>query len=210
MRSLKTWVQDRVADAVTFARRRHALAQHRLDVETGRLVMGKHTYGMPEIHHYRGSESRVFIGNYCSISPGVVIITGGIHPTDWVSTFPFRVMWNLPGQLEDGTPTTRGDIHIGSDVWIGTDAMILSGVTIGDGAVICSRAVVTRDVPPYSIVAGVPAKVLKTRFCEEAVGLLLKIKWWEWPEEKIAESIPDLSSKNIEDFLRRYSGLAQD
>jgi carbonic anhydrase/acetyltransferase-like protein (isoleucine patch superfamily) len=102
-------------------------------------------------------------------------------------------------------PLTKGDIVIGSDVWIGTEVMIFSGVTIGHGSVIVSRAVVTRDVPPYAIVAGAPAKVLKYRFEPQIVEQLLQIRWWEWSDDGIRRALPILSSANIEGFVSTYS-----
>lgn len=92
----------------------------------------------------------------------------------------------------------KGDIVVGNDVWIGYEAVILSGVTIGDGAVIGARAVVTKDVPPYTIVGGVPAKPIKKRFSEENIKKLQSIRWWDWPKEKIAENITAIQSGNIE------------
>jgi len=204
MKRLKTWFQEKIADTYRTVARQHDLVLHRRDLQSGRLVMGKHTYGVPEIHHYQGSEGRVFIGNYCSISPGVVFITGGIHPLNWVSTFPFRVMWNLPGQLEDGTPATWGDIHVGSDVWIGTDAMIMSGVTIGHGALIAARSVVTHDIPPYALAGGIPPRPIRTRFPQDVIDRLLEIKWWDWSEEEISKAIPYLSSNRIDEFLTLF------
>ena len=95
----------------------------------------------------------------------------------------------------------KGDIVIGNDVWIGYEAVILAGVTIGDGAVIGARAVVTKDIPPYTIVSGVPAKPIRKRFSQETIDLLLKIKWWNWPEERIRQHITEIQSGRIE-YLR--------
>ena len=92
----------------------------------------------------------------------------------------------------------KGDIVIGNDVWIGYEAVVLAGVTIGDGAVIGTRAVVTKDVPPYTIVGGVPAKFIRKRFPQETIDSLLKIKWWNWPEERIRQHITDIQLGNIE------------
>lgn len=174
----------------------------------GLLQVGRYTYGNPLIMSYQGSEARVVIGNFCSISPGVVIITGGVHPVDWVSTYPFRLNWGLPGALEDGTPATRGDIVIGSDVWLGTDAMVLSGVTVGHGAVIAARAVVARGVPPYAIAAGVPARVVGHRFDPETVARLLAIQWWEWNDDRIMRAVPLLSSSDFKAFIERYATIS--
>ena len=95
----------------------------------------------------------------------------------------------------------KGDIVIGNDVWIGYEAVILAGVTIGDGAVIGARAVVTKDIPPYTIVGGVPAKPVRKRFTQKTIDLLLKIKWWNWPEERIRQHITEIQSGRIE-YLR--------
>jgi acetyltransferase-like isoleucine patch superfamily enzyme len=169
--------------------------------ERGIVVVGRYTYGVPHISWYQGSESRVVIGSYCSIAPRVEIITGGIHPTEWVSTFPFRIQWRMEGAFKDGTPRTDGDVVIGSDVWLATGVTILSGVTIGHGSVVAAGSLVTRDVPPYAIVAGVPAKVVRYRFDPDTVQRLLKIAWWEWDEERIRRFVPLLSSGQIARFL---------
>ena len=172
--------------------------------KNGLLVIGPHTYGSPKVWMYRGSESKVIIGRYCSIGPGVQIIVGGIHNTSWVSTYPFRIKWKMVGAYEDGMPKTNGDIIIGSDVWLGTDVVILSGVSIGHGAIVATRSVVTHSVPPYAIVAGSPAKIIRYRFEEDKVKLLLEISWWDWTEEKIQEAVPLLSSGYVDKFISHY------
>lgn len=185
-------------------RRQDERAAFRRALEDGTLRMGAGSYGEPVIDRYKGSEARVLIGKYCSISPGVRFVTGGVHPSSWVANYPMRIRFRLPGAYEDGTPATRGDIVVGSDVWIGTQAMILSGVTIGHGAIIAARAVVTRDIPPYNVAAGVPARVLRGRFSAEEIERLLAIAWWDWDEQKIIEAAPFLSSGQVQDFIRRY------
>lgn len=94
----------------------------------------------------------------------------------------------------------QGDIVIGNDVWIGYEAIVLSGVTIGDGAIVGTRAVVTKDVPPYTIVGGIPAKPIRNRFSDEVIASLLEIKWWEWPDEKIQRNISAIQSGNMDDL----------
>ena len=173
-------------------------------LSTGTVVVGRHTYGIPRVDTYRGSESRVIVGNFCSISRDVVIITGGIHETRWISTFPFRVRWQMPGAYEDSQTITRGDILIGSDVWIGTGATILSGVSIGHGAVVAARAVVTKDVPHFSVVAGSPARIVRYRFGPGQIEALLRIAWWNWSDERILECVPLLSSPDIEHFISKF------
>jgi len=174
-------------------------------VSRGVLLVGKHTYQWKSLYIdiYFGSEAKVIIGKYCSFSKNIRIITGGIHPTNWVSTFPFRNQFNLPGKFKDGMPTSNGDIIIGNEVWIGTGVTILSGVKIGDGAVIATGAVVTRDIPDYAVVGGVPARVIKFRFTPEQISDLQKIKWWDWMEDRIIANVPLLSSTNIDEFINK-------
>lgn len=171
--------------------------------KNGLLKIGRKTYGAEKIEFfwYKGSDTKVSIGKFCSIGPNVIIILGGIHPIDWVSLYPFRIRYQLPEAYEDGMPTTKGDISIGNDVWIGTGVTIMSGVQIGNGAVITSNSVVTRDVPPFSVCGGVPTKVIRNRFTEEQITNLQSIAWWDWSDEKIRESVDLLSSNNIQSFI---------
>jgi acetyltransferase-like isoleucine patch superfamily enzyme len=170
----------------------------------GLLSIGKHTYGKIIVDSIPGSETTLSIGKYCSISRNVRFITGGIHPVDWVALFPFRIKWKMEGVLEDGMPTSNGPITVNNDVWIGTGATILSGVTIGNGAIIMAGAIVTKDVAPYSIVGGIPAKAVKKRFSEDIINKLQQIKWWDWEEEKLKDNIDLLSSNNIEEFVNSH------
>lgn len=161
--------------------------------------IGRATYGNPEIHNL-GEGSIIKIGSFCSIADGVNILLGGEHRPDWVTTYPFNVLWESGNQIK-GHPKTKGDVTIGNDVWIGMDAIILSGVTIGDGSVIGLRSIVTKDVPPYSIVAGNPAKVVKKRFTEDIIERLLDIKWWDWEDKRIEKALPLLLNTDIENFV---------
>jgi len=197
----KKWLKSRVAGTFKYIYMMHNRLKNEALAKSGVLQIGRHTYGEPIVHIYKGSEAFVKIGSFCSISPGVMFITGGIHPTDWVSLYPFRARFNLDGKFRDGMPKTNGDIIMGNDVWIGTEAMILSGVHIGDSAVIAARSVVARDVPAYSIVAGVPAKIIKKRFSAEEIESLQAIKWWEWDDDEIIKAVPLLSSNNINNFI---------
>ncbi len=204
MQGIKRLVQQwaaRLSDLLDEHKRRNAY----FDLKSrGLLEVGRHSYGVPLIRTQKGSERKIIIGNFCSISKGVVILTGGIHPLDWVSTYPFRIKWRLPGAYTDGMPTSRGEIVVGSDVWFGTNSVVLSGVTIGHGAVIAAGAVVADDVPPYAIVGGVPARIIRYRFGPDIVEQLLGIRWWDWDDDTIREAIPLLSSNNIEAFVERY------
>ena len=164
--------------------------------------IGDYTYGRPEVLSY-GEGSRLRIGRFCSIALDVRIFLGGEHRPDWVTTYPFPPLsgdWpEAKGIL--GTPASKGDVVIGNDVWIGHGVTILSGVTIGDGAVIGAMAVVAKDVADYAIVAGNPARVVRMRFDEETVAQLLRVRWWDWPRERIAASIPLLCSASVKEFL---------
>jgi acetyltransferase-like isoleucine patch superfamily enzyme len=153
------------------------------------------TYGKPTVHDW-GEGAKLTIGKYCSIASGVHVFLGGNHRTDWITTYPFPD-WGI--QIQDKS-TTKGDVVIGNDVWVGMGSVIMSGVTIGDGAVVAAFSVVTKDVPPYAIVAGNPAIIKKRRFSDEKVKKLLKIKWWDWPEEKVRQKMKILLSPNIDEL----------
>jgi acetyltransferase-like isoleucine patch superfamily enzyme len=148
---------------------------------------------------------RIQIGSFCSIANEVVIFGGGEHRTDWVTTYPLRIAFGDLLESRDGHPATKGKTTIGNDVWIGFRAMLLSGVTIGDGAVIAAGAVVAADVPPYAIVAGNPAKVIRYRFEPNAIQKLLELAWWEWDFNKIKANVSLLCSTNIENLINKGS-----
>jgi acetyltransferase-like isoleucine patch superfamily enzyme len=173
------------------------------------IRIGKFSYGTPTVRTYAGDRAGVTIGSYCSIADDVVFIPGGNHRVDWVSTFPLRVIFDLEGAYEDGHPASRGDIVVGNDVWIGRGATILSGVRIGDGAVIGAEAVVAKSVRPYSVVVGNPAREVRRRFSDEQVDELLRIAWWQWPDEIVRARISELNGGSIDDFLAQY-GVERD
>lgn len=161
--------------------------------------IGKWTYGNPKIRSWQEGAS-LRIGSFCSIAEGVKIFLGGEHRIDWVTTFPFSVLW-ASGHGIKGHPKTKGDVIIGNDVWIGADCVVLSGVTIGDGAVLGARAVVARDVPPYAIVTGNPALIVRKRFDDNTIARLLRVKWWEWEDKRIEKALPMLLQDDISSFL---------
>ena len=168
------------------------------------ITIGERTYGKPSVHH-ADSDSQLVIGNYCSIAEGVEIFLGGNHRVDWVSTYPFSEFDNIFENAKQckGHPATKGDVIIGNDVWIGYKATILSGVAIGDGAVIAANSTVTKNVGAYEIVAGNPAKVIKKRFDEATIEMLLNIHWWNWDDKKISQNLPLICSNNIATFLQK-------
>ena len=151
--------------------------------------IGDYTYGCPEIFDWEEGAS-LRIGKFCSISSNVKIFLGGEHRADWITTYPFSALnkdWPEASKIT-GHPRTKGDVIIGNDVWIGYGAVILSGVTIGDGAIIGAMSVVTKNVDSYTIVAGNPAREIKKRFSSNKIRRLMEIKWWNWPIKKIYSS----------------------
>lgn len=171
--------------------------------------MGRGSYGNALAIHGYNSGRTVKIGHYCSIAHDVEILLGGEHLPDNVSTYPFNVFHEEYRDLN--AFRSKGDVVIGSDVWIGRGAMILSGVTIGHGAVVAARALVAKDVPPFAIVGGNPAKVLRYRFSQEQIAALLAIAWWDWPEEQVLAAVPRLMSGDVDGFIADFgTGLLQD
>lgn len=164
--------------------------------------IGRGTYGRPRVLSW-GEGATLKIGSFTSIAEGVEILLGGEHRPDWVTTYPFNELWDC-ARGHKGHPMTRGDVVIGSDVWIGRGALIRSGVQIGDGAVIGARSVVTRSVTPYTVVAGNPAREVRLRFSPRVIEALLEIRWWDWPDECIVEAMPLLLSDDLDGFVRTY------
>lgn len=150
------------------------------------------------LYHYPVNHDKLIIGKFCSIACGAkFLFNSANHALDSLSTYPFPLFyeeWGLEPKNVAESWDNKGDIIIGNDVWIGFEAVILAGVTIGDGAIIGTRAVVTKDVAPYTIVGGVPAKPIRRRFDAQTVRALMELKWWDWDEEKIAQNIRAIQS----------------
>jgi len=161
--------------------------------------VGRGSYGDIEIIDF-GDGGRFSMGAYCSIAKNCRILLGGGHRIDWVTTYPFSVL-ERPLQNIPGHPISNGDVVVGNDVWIATSVTILSGVTIGDGAVIMAGAVVTHDVAPYAVVGGVPAREKYKRFDDVTVERLLKLKWWNWPHDRIVSAGRYMLSSDVTRFL---------
>lgn len=156
------------------------------------------------LYHYPVNGDRLKIGKFCSIACGAkFLFTSANHSMRSLSTYPFPIFfeeWELDvGNITDAWDN-KGGIIIGNDVWIGYEAVILSGVTIGDGAVIGTRTVVTKDVPLYTVVGGIPAKPIRKRFSEDVVSALLRLQWWDWEERRIKENIAAIQSGRIGDL----------
>lgn len=154
------------------------------------------------LYHYPINKDKLIIGKFCSIACGAkFLFNSANHTFRSLSTYPFPLFfeeWGLDKKKVTDSWDNKGDIVIGNDVWIGYEAVVMAGVTIGDGAVIGARAVVTKDVLPYTIVGGIPAKPIRKRFSEETISALLALKWWDWPKEKIAQKIEAIQSGCVE------------
>lgn len=154
----------------------------------------------------RDDVDKLIIGKFCSIADGTIFMMAGNqgHRHDWVSSFPFfyQGFENAPDGFEK-----KGDTVIGNDVWIGANAIIMPGITVGDGAMIATGAIVTRNVAAYTVVGGNPAKVLKKRFADDEIEMLLKLKWWDWSIEKIKENMNLLCSGKIKTLYDKNAGV---
>jgi chloramphenicol O-acetyltransferase type B len=164
-----------------------------------RYEIGHHCYGVPSIK-YPHKDSILKIGSYCSIARNVQIFMGGMHRTDWITTYPFPAFEQKAQHIQNYA-ISHGDITVGNDVWLCQNATILSGVTIGHGAVVANGAIVTKDVLPYEIVGGNPAKHIRWRFDEPTREALLKSAWWDWPEDEVLSIVNLLCSDDISKFL---------
>ncbi|HBP43718.1 MAG TPA: acetyltransferase [Clostridiales bacterium] len=158
------------------------------------------------LYQYPINNDKLIIGKFCSIACGAkFMFTSGNHSLQSLSTYTFPIFfdeWKLDKKDIKSAWDNKGDIIIGNDVWIGYEAVIMPGVKIGDGAIIATRAVVTKDVPPYTIVGGVPARPIKKRFDDNTIDKLLKIKWWNWSKEKIKQNIFLIQQGKIDELIK--------
>ncbi len=182
-------------------------------VGASQVSFGRFTYGYQRVTVKQWDEGAALrVGSFCSIAENVTIFLGGNHRVDWMTTYPFGHIFvdELGGAGLVGHPATKGDVEIGSDVWIGHGATIMSGIKVGHGAVIAVNATVVKDVAPYEIVGGNPAGHLKFRFDEELRALLLALSWWELPVEDVRRLAWSLSSaptpELLRDLIRRFRG----
>ncbi|MFL6974911.1 MAG: Pnap_2097 family protein [Xanthobacteraceae bacterium] len=185
---------------------RRTLAYH---VARHGFEIGDYSIGAPAVRTF-GDSARLKVGRYCSIAAGATFILGGHHRTDAVTTFPLGLAFGA--LTRDELPTSRGDIVVGSDVWIAANATIVSGVTVGDGAIVGAGAVVIDDVPPYAVVLGNPARVVRKRFPDKTIATLLELRWWELDATQVRQLRPLLQSDDISGFVaacREIKGLPQ-
>ncbi|WP_315918338.1 CatB-related O-acetyltransferase [Mesorhizobium sp. SP-1A] len=153
------------------------------------------------LHHYPFIGDRLVIGKFCAIAEGArFIMNGANHAMSGFSTYPFNIFghgWEEGFDVATWQKENRGDTVVGNDVWIGMEAVIMPGVGIGDGAIVAAKSVVTHDVPPYAIVAGNPARIVKIRFAPDVVARLLDIAWWDWPHDKIGRNLDAIRSADL-------------
>ena len=156
------------------------------------------------LYHYPINRDRLIIGKFCSIACGAkFLFNSANHTLSSLSTYPFPLFfeeWGLEKKNVAASWDNKGDIVIGNDVWIGYEAVIMAGVTIGDGAIIGARAVVTKDVPPYTVAGGIPAKPIKKRYPEETIAALSELKWWDWPENRIAQNLHAIQAGKLNEL----------
>ena len=157
------------------------------------------------LYHYPINHDRLIIGKFCSIACGAkFLFNSANHTMKSLSTYPFPLFfeeWGLDKKNVANSWDNKGDIVIGNDVWIGYEAVILAGVTVGDGAIIGTRAVVTKDVPPYTIVGGIPTKPIRKRFSEDVIARLSELNWWNWTKERITQNIGAIQSGNLDRLI---------
>ena len=156
------------------------------------------------LYHYPINRDRLIIGKFCSIACGAkFLFNSANHTLSSLSTYPFPLFfeeWGLEKRNVAESWDNKGDIVLGNDVWIGYEAVIMAGVTIGDGAIIGARAVVTKDVPPYTVAGGIPAKPIKKRYPEETIAALSELKWWDWPENRIAQNLHAIQAGKLNEL----------
>lgn len=161
------------------------------------------------LYHYPVNGDRLKIGKFCAIACGArFLFTSGNHALRSLSTYTFPIFfeeWGLDAKNIREAWDNKGDITVGNDVWIGYEAVILSGVTIGDGAIIGARAVVTKNVPPYTIVGGVPARPIRRRFDEATVQRLSALRWWDWDAEKIRRALPLIQAGEMDALEAQFA-----
>lgn len=166
------------------------------------VSIGAYTYGIPKVFAHSGKS--LTIGKFSSIADNVTIFLGNEHRVDFVSMYPFNVLHRQHRELS-GHPKSKGDVVIGNDVWLGYGATILSGVSVGDGAVVAAHSVVAKSIPPYAVCAGNPARVIKYRFEENDIKFLQELSWWNFEKKKLDACAYLLMSSDIDELRNFFS-----
>ncbi len=178
------------------------------DLVMDNVQIGEFSYAYSEIHDFQTNDTKLTIGKFCSVAAKTVFMLGGEHRTDWYTTYPFNE--NMEGFKNiKGHPKTKGDIVIENDVCIGFRSLILSGVHIGNGSIIMGGSVITKDVEPYTIAGGNPARTIRKRFDEQSIKKLEEIQWWNWEYEYIYDAIPILQSNQIDKLFMYYDTVVK-
>jgi chloramphenicol O-acetyltransferase type B len=171
------------------------------------IEIGRYTYGGPKLHWENGNFAhRLKIGSFCSIADNVGIFVGyhGRHPVDYISTYPLRMLFRASkSAVPSKVVQPNLSVIVGNDVWIGRDSLIMAGITIGNGAVVGARSLVNKDVPPYAIVGGSPARILKYRFAEKTIEHLLSLCWWDWEDDLLEQNMDLFSTPHFEAKLEQ-------
>ncbi|MDJ0731442.1 MAG: CatB-related O-acetyltransferase [Crocosphaera sp.] len=166
-------------------------------------IENPHNFEKNVLYHFDFIGDKLIIGKFCAIASDVkFVMNGSNHPLNYFTTYPFSIFGHSWENTMSVAGTSKGDTIIGNDVWLGYNALIMPGVNIGNGAIIATNSVVTKDVEPYRIVGGNPAKLIRKRFADEVIDLLLHLQWWNWSIEKITNNISILCSNNIEDLKK--------
>ena len=181
-------------------------------IKSPKIVVGDYTYydDPVDVHNFEKNvlylfdfiDEKLIIGKFCQIATGVrFIMNGANHAMDGISTYPFKVMGKSWAQIPMNV-VSKGDTTIGNDVWIGNNVTIMQGIKIGDGAIIGTNALVTKNVEPYTIVGGNPAKLIRKRFSDHDIDALVKLAWWNWPIEKITENLPAIVAGDVQALIK--------
>jgi acetyltransferase-like isoleucine patch superfamily enzyme len=192
--------------------RRRMSALERLKRQ-GRVVWGEGSIAVPQVVVFEhDDETRLVVGRYCGLASTATFLLGGAHPVDRVSTYPFRIRWDLPGAGLDGFPVKKGDIVVEDGAWVAHGALVLAGVRIGRGAIVAAGAVVTKDVPPYWIVGGNPAVPIRQRFDDDAIAAIEASRWWERDTAEIVRTIDELNGEVLDagQQIRKPNGARRD
>lgn len=164
-----------------------------------------HNFEKNVLYHFDFIGDQLIIGKFCAIASDVrFIMNGANHPLNYFTTYPFAIFGEAWEKTMSVEGTSKGDTIIGNDVWIGYHTLIMPGIKIGDGAIIASNSVVTKNVEPYTIVGGNPAQQIRKRFHDDVINLLLELKWWDWSIEKITENIPLLCSNDLNALKSKF------